>query len=179
MGIIKEENINKKVLIDLAERMMVAARTAPKARGNDNLEIALIEGDDLKTLSSKMREIGTKFNVSFFIRDSVCVENSTVVVLIGTKIKSIGLQDVCGFCGYKNCDEKDKHPDQPCIYNTNDLGIAIGSAVSLAMDNRVDNRVMFSIGKAAIELGLLGKDVKIALGIPLSATGKSIFFDRK
>jgi uncharacterized ferredoxin-like protein len=38
---------------------------------------------------------------------------------------------------------------------------------------------MYSAGKAAIELGLLGTEVKVAYGIPLSATGKNPFFDRK
>ena len=32
------------------------------------------------------------------------------------------------------------------------MGIAIGSAVSVAADNRVDSRVMFSIGKVAEEM---------------------------
>ena len=80
---------------------------------------------------------------------------------------------------YKNCDEKNEHPNQPCAFNTGDLGIAIGSAVSVAMDNRVDNRIMYTVGQAAIEMGILGKDVKIIYGIPLSVSSKNPFFDRK
>jgi len=57
--------------------------------------------------------------------------------------------------------------------------IAIGSAVSVAADHRVDNRVMYSVGIAAVNIGLLGFDVRIAYGIPLAARGKNIFFDRK
>ncbi len=38
---------------------------------------------------------------------------------------------------------------------------------------------MYTIGMAAVQLELLGPEVKIAHGIPLSATGKNIFFDRK
>jgi uncharacterized ferredoxin-like protein len=38
---------------------------------------------------------------------------------------------------------------------------------------------MYSIGRAAMDLGLFSKDVKQALGIPLSVTGKNPFFDRK
>jgi uncharacterized ferredoxin-like protein len=38
---------------------------------------------------------------------------------------------------------------------------------------------MYSIGKAALALGLLGKDAALAIGIPLSATGKNPYFDRK
>jgi uncharacterized ferredoxin-like protein len=66
----------------------------------------------------------------------------------------------------------------PCVFNTGDLGIAIGSAVSIAADHRVDNRVMYSVGQAVLEMGLFPPEVKIAYGIPLSATSKSPFFDR-
>jgi len=51
--------------------------------------------------------------------------------------------------------------------------------VSAAADRRIDCRVMYSIGRAAVDAKLLGKEVKIAYGIPLSATGKNPFFDRK
>jgi uncharacterized ferredoxin-like protein len=37
---------------------------------------------------------------------------------------------------------------------------------------------MFTIGKAVVEMKLLGEDVKIAYGIPLSASSKNPFFDR-
>jgi uncharacterized ferredoxin-like protein len=37
---------------------------------------------------------------------------------------------------------------------------------------------MFSVGKACLELQLFSADVKQAVGIPLSITGKSPFFDR-
>ena len=48
-----------------------------------------------------------------------------------------------------------------------------------AADARVDNRVMFSVGRAARSLGLLGASATLVLGIPLSVSGKSPFFDRK
>lgn len=60
-----------------------------------------------------------------------------------------------------------------------DLGIAIGSAVTVAQEMRVDNRVMFSAGKAALNLGILGENVRVAYGVPLYTGSKSIFRDRK
>ena len=81
-------------------------------------------------------------------------------------------------CGFLNCAEKDKHKDIPCVFNVGDLGIALGSAVSVAADHRVDNRVMYSAGMAARDMGLLGEDVKVAYAIPLSALSKNPFFDR-
>ena len=61
---------------------------------------------------------------------------------------------------------------------TIDMGIAMGSAVAIAADERIDNRIMFSIGKVAEEMGYAEGDI-IWNGIPLSISGKSIFFDRK
>ena len=66
-----------------------------------------------------------------------------------------------------------------CAWDAMDVGIAIGSAAAAAADARVDNRVMFSVGRAARSLGLLGASVTLVLGIPLSVSGKSPFFDRK
>jgi len=99
-------------------------------------------------------------------------------VLIGTKIQTAGLLK-CGMCGFANCEEKNKYKNTPCVFNTGDLGIAIGSAISIAMNHRVDNRIMYTVGQAAFELKILGLDVPIIYGIPLSATAKNPFFDRK
>jgi len=38
---------------------------------------------------------------------------------------------------------------------------------------------MYSVGQAALEMNLLGEDVRIAFGIPLSVSAKNPFFDRK
>ena len=81
-------------------------------------------------------------------------------------------------CGFDTCEAKEQHPQVPCIFNTNDLGIAIGSAVSVAADNRADNRVMFSIGFTVNEMRLMDTEDLIIFGIPLSSSGKSPFFDR-
>ena len=113
-----------------------------------------------------------------FKRDTLNILAAPVMVILGTKIKPLGLT-YCGLCGFVNCEEKQKNENVPCAFNTGDLGIALGSAVSIAMNNRVDNRIMYTVGLAVVELKLLGPDVKIAYGIPLSATSKNPFFDRK
>jgi uncharacterized ferredoxin-like protein len=82
-------------------------------------------------------------------------------------------------CGFSDCTEKELHPNHPCVFNSGDLGIAVGSAASVAMDCRVDNRILYTAGQALLEMGVLGKDVKIAYGIPLGISGKNPFFDRK
>lgn len=179
MGIIYESEVRSRVLRTVAEKMMTAARTAPKAKGIDNLIISIAEGDTIKLIAEKMKELTREGKApDYFVRDADNILLAEIVVLLGTRISPVGIK-FCGLCGYKDCTEKGNHRNHPCALNTGDLGIAIGSAVSIAMDERVDNRVMHSIGMAVRELGLLDEDVKIIYGIPLSIGAKNPFFDRK
>jgi len=175
---IPEEKIRNKVVISIAEQMLTAARTAPKAKGVDNLVLSMATGNDIEEIALKMEEIGQRGEgTPNFLRDAGNIRKAQAVLLMGTRIKS-QMAKFCGRCGFKDCAEKDQHPYFPCTFNAGDLGIAIGSSVSVAMDNRVDSRVMYTIGVAALEMQLLGEDVKIAFGIPLSVSAKSPFFDR-
>ena len=177
MSIIKEEQFKSESVKSIAKKMILAARTAPKARGRDYVSLAMADGNELQVIADKMKEIGKRKGQQFFERDAGNVLQSEVLVMMGTSIRSLELD--CSMCGYKDCAEKDKHPDIPCVFNTGDLGIAMGSAVSVAMDHRIDNRILYSAGQAIMELELLGKDTRIAYGVPLSALSKNIFFDRK
>lgn len=159
-----------------ALQIMTAARTAPKACGVDNLEIALVTGDELKRLAERLKELAGTTGRAFFTRDAGNLLLCEAVVLIGTHNAVLNLN--CGLCGFPTCLEKiDEAPAAPCAFNTHDLGIAVGSAVALAADLRIDCRVMYSAGVAAQDLGLLNNCHAI-MAIPLSAWGKSPFFDR-
>ena len=43
-----ERDIRHEQVLDIARQMMVAARTAPKGKGIDIIEIALVSGEDIK-----------------------------------------------------------------------------------------------------------------------------------
>jgi len=179
MELVHEEELRRDAVLKVAHRMMIAARTAPKGRGIDNIVIALIQPDEIKKISDKIKEMAEQETIpKFFLRDAENILSASAMLLLGTKIKPLELKP-CGMCGYQDCNEKNKHPNHPCVFNTGDLGIAIGSAVSVAMDSRVDNRIMYTVGQAVIRMGVLGKDVKIVYGIPLSVGPKNPFFDRK
>ena len=164
-------------VLSAAQAMCAAARTAPKACGVDRLDTAILTGEDKDALSAEMRRIAEIDGDAFFIRDAENVDASQVVVLIGADDKPRGVDRVCSLCGWNGCGDCVKNHGK-CIMNSVDLGIAVGSAASLAADLRIDNRIMFTAGKAAASLGLLG-DKKLIFGIPLSVSGKSPFFDRK
>lgn len=175
---IESNTAENETVIEVAKKMCVAARTAPKTRGMDRIVTAILTENDLQQLAAAMVEAGEDHDEQFrtrSLRDAQSVKNSGAVVLIGTRSKPRGIA-FCGFCGFADCKES-RQKGGHCAFDDIDLGIALGSAVSVAADNRVDNRIMFSIGKAAMIMRLLGDDVSKILGIPLSATGKNTYFD--
>ncbi|MBN1383826.1 MAG: ferredoxin [Elusimicrobia bacterium] len=174
---IDSNNAEKDGIMNTANLMCVAAKTAPKARGIDNIVTLILTDKEMIDLSEKMVEVAKSgYRTNTFLRDAEALKKATAIVLIGTKVSFIGLD--CGFCGFESC-KKCEESNAVCAYNSGDLGIAAGSAVSIAADSRIDNRIMYTAGYASVKNGLLGKDVKIAFGVPLSATGKNVFFDRK
>ncbi len=166
----------KSTALIVADKMMTAAKTAPKGCGEDKIVTLTLTGEDKQILSDKMRVRASETNEAFFERDANNIDASHCVVLIGVKNIPLGLNN-CGNCGFINCYESQKAGSH-CAFNGTDLGIAIGSAVSIAADNRVDNRVFYSAGKAALSLNFFEQNVKLCYAIPLGSDSKSLFFDR-
>lgn len=170
------ERLEREHVSNAAAKLCAAARTAPKAKGVDTIRTAFVSGEDRFALADEVDRIGREHDAAFFLRDAECIRKADGVALIGTGAKPRGISP-CGLCGFADCAGCRKANGR-CALSITDLGIAVGSAVSIAADERVDNRVFFTAGVAAVNLGLLGEEVRIAYGIPLSMGGKSIFFDR-
>ena len=174
--IYKNDVTENNAIMRVAEFMTAAARTAPKACGVDVIETLVLDGADKDRLTDVMRGIGQDDDRPFFIRDAGNIDACQCVVLIGAGVEPRGLD--CALCGKENCDAA-KGGGIACAFAAHDLGIAVGSAAATAMDHRIDNRVLFTAGMAALKLKLFSDKVKICFGIGLSATGKNIFFDRQ
>ncbi|GHT30262.1 ferredoxin [Bacteroidia bacterium] len=172
---IRNERVaRKEQVLRIGLQMMTAARTAPKGKGMDIIEIALVTDDDITRLSDELQKLGEEKGLKFMLRDATNILHAEAILLVGTASRTHGLN--CAHCGYPTCGEK---PDfVPCALNSVDVGIALGSACATAADLRVDTRVMFSAGLAAQQLHLLG-DCKTVFAIPISASSKNPFFDRK
>jgi len=178
----------KRAVLAVADLMALAARTAPKGKGVDTLVLKVLSGKDLGVLSSHMEKIGREKNIGFFLRDAKNMAASDACLLVGAAgNNAVGVN--CGACGYATCAELEdvcrKRTRAPgsyagpnCAVRMADLGIAVGSAVKTAQIHNVDNRIMYSGGVSAVDMGLLGEECTVAYAIPLSATGKNIFFDR-
>ena len=176
---IDSQKAEEQAVLNLAYAVCAAARTAPKACGIDHMDTAVLTGGDKARLAEEMRRIGERLGEdgAFFLQDAGNLDASGAVVLVGVRYSPRGLDEMCGACGFKNC-AACTAAGATCVFTPLDLGIALGSAVALAADHRIDNRIMFTIGKAASSLELLGK-YKLIMGIPLSVSGKSPYFDRK
>jgi uncharacterized ferredoxin-like protein len=185
MVVIDGSAAEAEAVLQIAKLMLVSARTAPKSGGIDDITTLIVTGEDLQRIADEMEKMAEERNAPHFIRDAKNLRDSSCLVLIGVKSsKNFGIN--CGGCGYPSCEafnaaakvKGNDYVGPACIFKVIDFGIAIGSAVKTASIHNVDNRVMYRIGTAAKRLGYLG-DADIVMGIPLSATGKSIYFDRK
>ena len=165
-----------RALETVAELMCLAARTAPKARGIDNLSIVIVRGAAKARVTARMRQIAEQHDAGFFARDAENCDAAPLVVLVGAKLAPLNVP-YCAYCGFENCAACTAAGGR-CAFNAGDLGIALGSAATVAAAHHADNRMMFSFGKAAIDVGVLPEEIEIAVGLPLSGTGKSPFFDR-
>ena len=157
--IYSSKDMESRAVLDTVAKVCAAARTAPKTRGMDGLVTCVLTGDEKTQLAAHMRKLADELKYAFFSRDADNLDAADAVVLFGMEEVRRGLDAGCQYCHFKSC--------------------AIGSAVSAAADARVDSRVMFSVGRAAKSLGLLGEKATLVLGLPLSVSGKSPFFDRK
>ena len=169
--IIDERKARKEFMTDVAKQMMTAARTAPKGKGIDIIEIVTLTDDDIAAVSRQMLQMAEETGMKFLIRDSENIQQADAMIVIGTRQAVQGLN-----CGYATCEAKPQAV--PCAINAIDVGIAVGSACAKAADLRVDSRVMFSAGWAAEKAGIL-KGCHQCIAIPISASSKNPFFDRK
>ncbi|NLX43410.1 MAG: hypothetical protein GXY79_08035 [Chloroflexi bacterium] len=164
----------------VAELMVVAAVTAPKTKGQNYVVTGILEGPEVRRLAEAMAEYGEIIGApKGWARDAQNVAASESVVLIGIR-DAAPAQLQCGACGSDVCITINTHEGEfrgpQCAMRMADLGIAVGSAAKTASLLNVDNRVMYRIGVGARRAHLMEADV--VLGLPLSVSGKSIYFDR-
>jgi len=189
MTIIKSSEAEEDAVLIAAKLMAASARTAPKARGVDRTLTMIVTGKEKEIIAKAMEQKATqkKNLAATFLRDAENVRKTSTILLIGVKgtvPKKPENPMNCGACGYASCADFIKAEKKTgedftgpiCIQEAMDLGIALGSAAKQASQLNIDNRLMYTIGAAAKAAKLMDADVII--GIPLSATGKNIYFDR-
>ena len=172
----------EKVAEFIAQLMAVSAITAPKSKGENYVVVEIVTGKKLKKIAERMIDHGLQADDPFFVRDGESVLKSDAMILIGLKdAKPLGLN--CGGCGFERCIRPEEVRElrdfkaPVCMLRLLDMGIALGSAVKTASIHNVDTRIMYRAGVVARNMGIIDADV--VMGVPLSITGKNIYFDRK
>ena len=190
MPIISSKDVEMDAILTVAKLMAASARTAPKGRGVDRIVTAIVSGEEKERIAEAMdKKTREKKNpITAFEQDAKALRNSSCALLIGVKgtmPKKPENPLNCGACGQSSCAEFIKAEKKlgedftgpVCIFEAMDLGIAVASAAKTASELNVDNRIMYTMGAAAKAIGIL--DADIIIGIPLSTTGKNIYFDRR
>jgi uncharacterized ferredoxin-like protein len=185
MPVVMSREGEKQGLLRAAELMMVSCRTAPKSGGVDDVDTVVVTGNEKDKIATEMEKIADERKIDGFRRDADNLKRSEALLLVGVNGKKSFGQS-CGACGHSTCQHFDATPrtmgldfeGPSCVFKAIDLGIALGSAAKIAGDLNVDNRIMYRPGTAAKRLGYLTEST-VVMGIPISASGKSIYFDRK
>ena len=185
--------------------MDLSARTAPKSAGQDYIITTVLDKARTGEVGRRMMELGESRGQPMFVRDGKSVMASGAMLLVGVKAAAaVGLD--CGACGYATCADltaaykeasaghasggapvgggEEGHDETfpprfsgpVCAFRLLDMGIALGSAAKTAGVHNADNRIMYRAGIVARDMGLI--EAECVMAIPLSATGKSVFFDR-
>jgi len=190
MPILSSSQAEQEAIFTAAKMIMAAVTTSPKARGVSAVSSVLIHGEEKEKLAKAMEDQFSKKNsrLEAFRRDAQNIRRCAAVLLIGVKgtvPKKPETPFNCGACGYASCADlirarKKRGEDfvgPLCAFQVMDLGIALGAAAKTAGELNIDNRLMYTAGAAAMNLGYLEADMIIAL--PLSVSEKNIFFDRQ
>ena len=187
----------KDAVREAAKIIGISIRTAPKSAGADDILYKILSDAQKSALVCELKKTASlliKENNDERIKKAVeldwhsdtdALDKSDCVIIIGVRGKKpLGFN--CGGGGFRGCQEfLGAKPPQTifmpgpfCMFKLLDLGIALPSAAKTASSLNIDNRIMYRVGRAAYSLGLL-EDCNPIIGLPLSATGKNIFFDRK
>ena len=92
--ILNERDSRHEQVLQVAQQMMTAARTAPKGKGVAIIEVAMVTESNIRILSDTMKQMYEDNGFKFFLRDADNILQAECVVLIGTRSLPQGLD--CG-----------------------------------------------------------------------------------
>ena len=80
-----EREIRHEHVLEAVRQMMTAARTAPKGKGIDIIEIAMVTGEDIQRLSDEMLKLAAETGFKFILRDADNILSAEAIVILGTR----------------------------------------------------------------------------------------------
>ncbi|NOX33980.1 MAG: hypothetical protein GXP56_09625 [Deltaproteobacteria bacterium] len=185
------EKDRKKAVMTAAQMMLASGTTTPRVGGVCECSIHIIDDEcDIEDICQTIEKMGEiKKQWQFFKRDAAMLRDADAL-LIATSLRSLNdPSDInCNMCGKLVCEylkKEEKLPERDdiaftgplCTFRAANLAYAIGGMINQARTLGIDHGVYWSLGAAAIRMGILPKDTGFALGVAISVTEKSPFRD--
>jgi uncharacterized ferredoxin-like protein len=183
---------DRKEAVAIAARLLLAsATTSPRVGGVGECTTHIFDDAcDIEDLCQQIEEMSEENKAwEFFKRDAVILRDADAVLIV-TSLRSLtDPSDInCNMCGKLTCEylrEEEKLPKEPgvaftgplCSFRANNISYAIDGIVSMARNLGIDYGVYWSLGAAAMRMGILPKATGFALGVGISVTEKSPFRD--
>jgi len=189
---IKQYETDRMEAARIAARLLLASgTTTPRVGGVGECTIHIVDdGCDIEDICQKMEAMaGIKSSWGFFRRDAAMVRDADAV-LIATSLRSLtDPADInCNMCGKLVCEylkDEEKLAADPdvaftgplCTFRATNIAYAVDGMVSQARNLGIDYGVYWSVGAAAMRMGLLPRATGFALAVAISITEKSPFRD--
>lgn len=189
---LKQFEDDRKYAARIAARLLLASCvTSPRVGGVGECSVHILDEEtDIEDLCQQIELMsGENKAWEFFKRDAAILRDADVVLVV-TSLRSLtDPADInCNMCGKLTCEYLKEEPKLPkergvaftgplCSFRANNIAYAIDGIVSLARNLGIDYGVYWSIGAAAMRMGILPKATGFALGVGISITEKSPFRD--
>jgi len=189
---IKQYETDRMEAARVAARLLLASgTTTPRVGGVGECTIHIVDDEcDIEDICQKMEAMaGIKKSWRFFRRDAAMVRDADAV-LISTSLRSLtDPADInCNMCGKLVCEylkDEEKLPADPdvaftgplCTFRAANIAYAVDGMVSQARNLGIDYGVYWSVGAAAMRMGILPRATGFALAVAISITEKSPFRD--
>ena len=179
-------------LLEVAKNVVQAIYHAPQITGRLKIETEIITDEDLVPILEVMEELGKIFRFALWDYQQIktCYDRGEppVIVAIGADLADANLAWDCGACGYDTCREFRAYCEElggggmlggpSCNWKALDYGMVCDWACAAAHQNRVDARIMGSIGVPFSFLNYLpGCNAKI--GLPIGPPRELVYFSRE
>jgi len=178
--------------VRLAARLILASgTTTPRVGGVGECTIHIIDDPcDIEEICQKMEEMaGIKKSWAFFNRDAAMLRDADAL-LIATSLRCLNdPADInCNMCGKLVCEylkEEEKLPRDPdvaftgplCTFRATNIAYAVDGMMNQARHLGIDSGTYWSMGAAAMRMGIIPRDTGFAMGMAISITEKSPFRD--
>lgn len=189
---IRQYETDRTEAVRIAARLILASgTTTPRVGGVGECTIHIVDDEcDIEEICQQMEAMADiKKSWRFFKRDAAMVRDADAL-LVTTSLRCLtDPADInCNMCGKLVCEylkEEEKLPADPdvaftgplCTFRATNIAYAVDGMIGQARNLGIDYGVYWSVGAAAIRMGLLPRDTGFALAVAISVTEKSPFRD--